>query len=269
MTQAPWLWLVAGPNGAGKTTYARSISSEVDEIVRPDLLAIELSAEDPDRVALQAGRLAIARIKSLLQQKRSFAVETTLSGKFHLDTAKKAKSAGWNVGIVYIGLTSPTVAIARVRLRKLGGGHNVPAADVRRRYRRSLVNLNECFWDCGQACSAGQLFFANADETVVGDKSRAGNFQATPSAKVAGPGVGSDTEASIEEVARRGGSPIPARYLLLIGASVHDCWVIMKGSAETLIWPRKGQSSAMIITITSASVAATTAVIAMCRPKLS
>jgi len=145
MTQAPWLWLVAGPNGAGKTTYARSISSEVDEIVRPDLLAIELSAEDPDRVALQAGRLAIARIKSLLQQKRSFAVETTLSGKFHLDTAKKAKSAGWNVGIVYIGLTSPTVAIARVRLRKLGGGHDVPPADVRRRYRRSLVNLANVF----------------------------------------------------------------------------------------------------------------------------
>ena len=145
MTQAPWLWLVAGPNGAGKTTYARSISSEVDEIVRPDLLAIELSAEDPDRVALRAGRLAIARIKSLLQQKRSFAVETTLSGKFHLDTAKKAKSAGWNVGIVYIGLTSPTVAIARVRLRKLGGGHNVPPADVRRRYRRSLVNLANVF----------------------------------------------------------------------------------------------------------------------------
>ena len=145
MTQAPWFWLVAGPNGAGKTTYARSISSEVDEIVRPDLLAIELSPEDPDRVALRAGRLAIARIKSLLEQKRSFAVETTLSGKFHFDAAKRAKSAGWNVGIVYIGLTSPTVAIARVHLRKLGGGHNVPPADVRRRYHRSLVNLASVF----------------------------------------------------------------------------------------------------------------------------
>src|SRR5271156_2291759 len=209
MTQTPWIWLIAGPNGSGKSTYAPNLSSEVDEIVRPDEIAFELSPKDPDRVALRAGRRAIGRIESLLEQKRSFAVETTLSGKFHLDAAKRAKSAGWNVGIVYIGLTSPTVAIARVRLRKLGGGHNVPAADVRRRYRRSLVNLNECFWDCGQACSAGQLFFANADETVVGDKSRAGNFQATPSAKVAGPGVGSNPKTSIEEVARRGGSPIP------------------------------------------------------------
>jgi predicted ABC-type ATPase len=141
MTQIPWLWLVAGPNGAGKTTYARSLSSEVEELVRPDLLALQLSPEDPERFALKAGRLAIARIESLLKQKRSFAVETTLSGRFHLDVAKRAKSEGWNVGIVYIGLRTPKIAIERVRLRKLAGGHNVPQSDVRRRYRRSLVNL--------------------------------------------------------------------------------------------------------------------------------
>ncbi len=145
MTQTPWIWLIAGPNGSGKSTYAPNLSSEVDEIVRPDEIAFELSPKDPDRVALRAGRRAIGRIESLLEQKRSFAVETTLSGKFHLDAAKRAKSAGWNVGIVYIGLTSPTVAIARVRLRKLGGGHDVPPADVRRRYRRSLVNLANVF----------------------------------------------------------------------------------------------------------------------------
>jgi predicted ABC-type ATPase len=72
------LWLIAGPNGAGKTTYARSFSSEIEELVRPDLLAIQLSPENPERAALKAGRLAIDRIKSLLQKKQSFAVETTL-----------------------------------------------------------------------------------------------------------------------------------------------------------------------------------------------
>ena len=141
MTQSPWLWLIAGPNGAGKTTYARSLSSEIGELVRPDLLALQLSPENPERVALKAGRLAIDRIKSLLQQKRSFAVETTLSGRFHLDIVKSAKSDRWNVGIVYIGLKTPTIAIERVRLRKLTGAHSVPPEDIRRRYRRSLVNL--------------------------------------------------------------------------------------------------------------------------------
>jgi predicted ABC-type ATPase len=141
MTQSPWFWLIAGPNGAGKTTYARSLSSEIGELVRPDLIALQLSPENPERVALKAGRLAIDRIKSLLQQKRSFAVETTLSGRFHLDAVKSAKSDGWNVGIVYIGLKTQTIAIERVRLRKLTGGHSVPTDDIRRRYRRSLVNL--------------------------------------------------------------------------------------------------------------------------------
>jgi predicted ABC-type ATPase len=141
MTRGPWLWLVAGPNGAGKTTYARSLSSEVDELVRPDLIALQLSPEHPEHVALKAGRLAIARIESLLEQKRSFAVETTLSGRLHLDIVKRAKSGGWSVGIVYIGLKTPSIAIERVRLRKLTGGHNVPPPDIRRRFRRSLVNL--------------------------------------------------------------------------------------------------------------------------------
>jgi predicted ABC-type ATPase len=141
MTQGPWLWLVAGPNGAGKSTYAPNLSSEVEEIVRPDLIALQLSPEHPEDAALRAGRLAIARIKSLLEQKRSFAVETTLSGRFHLDVVKEAKSGGWNVGIVYIVLKAPTIAIARVRLRKLTGGHDVPAPDIRRRFRRSLANL--------------------------------------------------------------------------------------------------------------------------------
>src|ERR1700685_3345226 len=141
MTQSPWLWLIAGPNGSGKSTYASNLSSEVEEIVRPDELAYELSAEKPESVALKAGRLAINRIESLLEEKRSFAIETTLAGRFHLDAAQRAKSDGWNVGIVYIGLTSPKIAIKRVFLRKLRRGHYVPPADVRRRYRRSLVNL--------------------------------------------------------------------------------------------------------------------------------
>ncbi len=141
MTQSPWLWLIAGPNGAGKSTYAPNLSSEVDEIIRPDELANQISPGDPDSAAMRAGRLAIKRIEDLLEQKRSFAIETTLSGRFHLEAARRAKSSGWNFGIVYIGLRSPAIAIARVRLRKLRGGHNVPRADVHRRYRRSLVNL--------------------------------------------------------------------------------------------------------------------------------
>lgn len=141
MTESPWLWLIAGPNGAGKSTYAEDFFSDVEEIVRPDELATGLLATAPEKVAVKAGRLALIRISALLEQRRTFAVETTLSGRFQPNLVRRALGAGWKVGIVYIGLRDPDLAVARVRLRNLMGGHNVPAADVRRRYSRSLRNL--------------------------------------------------------------------------------------------------------------------------------
>jgi predicted ABC-type ATPase len=59
----------------------------------------------------------------------------------HLRIVGDAIKQGWSVGIIYIGLRSPELAIERVHLRHLRGGHNVPPADVRRRYERSLKNL--------------------------------------------------------------------------------------------------------------------------------
>jgi len=141
MTISPWLWLIAGPNGAGKSTFAPTLSSVVDEIVRPDELAVNLSSDNPESVALEAGRKAIARIWSLLEQRRPFAIETTLAGRMHLRVAESAIKQGWSVGIIYIGLRSPELAIERVHLRHLRGGHNVPSVDVRRRYDRSLKNF--------------------------------------------------------------------------------------------------------------------------------
>jgi predicted ABC-type ATPase len=141
MTDSPWMWLLSGPNGAGKSTFAPNLSSAVEEIVRPDELAYGLSPSAPERAAVQSARLAISRIRSLLKEHRSFAVETTLSGRFHIEMAVRARATGWKVGVMYIGLRSPNLAVERVRLRHLMGGHNVPSADVRRRYSRSLNNL--------------------------------------------------------------------------------------------------------------------------------
>lgn len=77
----------------------------------------------------------------LLRARRSFAVETTLSGHLHLQDVNRAKSEGWDVGMVYVGLRSPRLALERVHQRTLSGGHDVPEHDIRRRYERSLVNL--------------------------------------------------------------------------------------------------------------------------------
>jgi predicted ABC-type ATPase len=77
-----------------------------------------------------------------LSERASFAVETTLAGKGHLDLLAKAKSLGYEVRLVYICLDTPELSLKRVRNRVLRGGHSVPDADVRRRYERSLANIS-------------------------------------------------------------------------------------------------------------------------------
>lgn len=147
MSLTPWLWLLAGPNGAGKSTFAPNLSANIEEVIGPDAIANELLPTAPEKAALEAGRQAIRRMRQLLRERQSFAVETTLSGRRDLQVVKQAKSAGWNVGLIYIGLGSPDLAIERVRQRKLAGGHSVPPADIRRRYERSLKNLATAFDD--------------------------------------------------------------------------------------------------------------------------
>jgi predicted ABC-type ATPase len=48
---------------------------------------------------------------------------------------------GFEVVLIYIGTESVEINLARIANRVLGGGHNVPELDGRRRYLRSLQNL--------------------------------------------------------------------------------------------------------------------------------
>jgi len=139
MNVEPWLWLLAGPNGAGKSTYAPNLP--VQEIINPDDIAREFKPDAPEKAALSAGREAIRRMLDMVERRQSFAVETTLSGQVHVQVVTRAKSDNWSVGLIYVGLRSSDLAIERVHQRTLSGGHDVPAADVRRRYERSLRNL--------------------------------------------------------------------------------------------------------------------------------
>jgi predicted ABC-type ATPase len=52
-----------------------------------------------------------------------------------------ARSLGYDVTLYYIGLSSPEIAMDRVRRRVEHGGHDVPEPDVRRRFVRSLAEL--------------------------------------------------------------------------------------------------------------------------------
>ncbi len=64
----PSLYIIGGPNGAGKTTVALSLLPNllgIFEYVNADAIAAGLSPLNPKSMAIQAGRLMLARIKQL------------------------------------------------------------------------------------------------------------------------------------------------------------------------------------------------------------
>jgi predicted ABC-type ATPase len=93
--------------------------------------------------AVQAARLLLAQIDKCFSTRETFALESTLSGKTYIRLFKRARELGFEIELHYLWLSSPAQAIARVRQRVQQGGHHVPAADIRRRFKRSLILLLE------------------------------------------------------------------------------------------------------------------------------
>jgi predicted ABC-type ATPase len=137
----PTLTVIAGPNGSGKSTLTRSVDFEGrDRLLDPDTIARGLNPLNPSAAAIAAGREVLKRTADYLNRGVSFAVETTLSSRGRVGLIRKAKSRGYEIHLVFIGLDSPERCITRIRNRAARGGHFIPDADVRRRYARSAAN---------------------------------------------------------------------------------------------------------------------------------
>ncbi|HYG40637.1 MAG TPA: hypothetical protein VD908_18555 [Cytophagales bacterium] len=88
------LYIIAGCNGAGKTTASYTILPEIldcKEFVNADEIAKGLSPFQPEKAGIEAGRVMLNRIKSLLELGENFAFETTLSTKSYVSFLKQAK----------------------------------------------------------------------------------------------------------------------------------------------------------------------------------
>lgn len=136
--------IVAGPNGAGKTTLARELlatSSILYEFINADEIAKGLAPKHPESMALTASKLMIKRLKGLLEENKSFAFETTLSGTNYLAHLKNAKSKGYEIILFFLWLENHEQAVKRVAQRVKQGGHNIPEETIIRRYYIGLKNL--------------------------------------------------------------------------------------------------------------------------------
>lgn len=140
----PKLFIISGCNGAGKTTASYTILPEMlncNEFVNADEIAKGLSPFTPEKAAISAGRIMIERVKELLHSGKDFAIETTLATRTHMNVIRDAQSRGYTVTLLYFWLNMPSLAVERVRLRVLSGGHNVSEDKIRRRYDMGIKNL--------------------------------------------------------------------------------------------------------------------------------
>jgi predicted ABC-type ATPase len=144
----PNLYIIAGCNGAGKTTASFTVLPEIldcKEFINADEIAKGLSPFQPEKVAIQSGRIMLKRIDELLTSKADFAFETTLSSKSYVNTVKEAQENGYNVTLIYFWLNSVDLAKERVKVRVTEGGHNIPTEVIERRYKLGLENLFKLF----------------------------------------------------------------------------------------------------------------------------
>jgi len=141
---SPLVVVIAGPNGAGKSTIAPRLlqgALAVTEFVNADTIAQGLSAFRPEMVAVAAGRVMLARLRSLARRRASFAFETTLASRTFAPWLTSLRTSGYRAHLVFLSVASPELAVARVRERVRGGGHAVPEAVVRRRFAAGLRNF--------------------------------------------------------------------------------------------------------------------------------
>jgi predicted ABC-type ATPase len=157
----PTLTVVAGPNGSGKSTLTKwnRESFQTVAVLDPDAVARSMQAASGNAggSAIDAGRAVLSMADELLTTGRSFVVETTLSGNTYTRMMQQAKNLGYSLVLLFVGTESVEINLVRVRNRVIKGGHDVPEEDQRRRYARSMRNM--------------QVAFALADEATLYDNS--------------------------------------------------------------------------------------------------
>jgi predicted ABC-type ATPase len=145
----PSVIIIAGPNGAGKTSFARKL---LPLLARPyvflnfDEWSRNLSVgPSPVRSEFDAGKLMLARMTALIGEREDLIIETTLSSRHYAQRILEWRDKGYVVGLVYLRLPSVDVSFERVKRRVAAGGHGIPEDLVRRRFEKSLRNLETLY----------------------------------------------------------------------------------------------------------------------------
>jgi len=142
----PILYVLAGVNGSGKSSIGgAAIQQRGVEYYNPDTAARKLLTRNPNMTQTiangHAWTLGKEMLENAIQRKQTYAFETTLGGNTISRLLIEAAKAGLKVKIWYAGLESVELNLARVKARVKYGGHDIPEAEIRKRWNNSRRNL--------------------------------------------------------------------------------------------------------------------------------
>lgn len=161
----PLAFIIAGHNGSGKSTlWYRELSSWLQSpMINADRITLSVLPPPtgrPPRIPDWAVRLRDEHVgwqrlsqqgardmtRSALKERFSFAFETVFShweplpnGRFRskVDDIRRMQRAGFCVVLLFVGLASVSLSVARVRQRRSEGGHDVPIERLISRFART------------------------------------------------------------------------------------------------------------------------------------
>lgn len=138
----PEIVVFAGPNGSGKSTITELLKPNYD-YVNADEIKKHIKCSD-----IEAAKLAEEQRETLLNENKNFCFETVLSTDRNLKLLKRAKDKGYFIKCFYILTADPAINVARVKLRVLSGGHDVPEDKIISRYDKALNLIPELVSVC-------------------------------------------------------------------------------------------------------------------------
>lgn len=154
--------IIAGPNGSGKTTVGVELIKGYGlPFLNADDIAYGLTTNGLiEKVRIKAGKIFLKSIEEYTNKSESFAVETTLAGKYISRVIESLKKNNYRIILNYIFVDNPEVAINRIKIRVHKGGHSILNEDVIRRFSRSKGN----FWNIYKNMVDNWKLFYNGED---------------------------------------------------------------------------------------------------------
>ena len=171
MTPDKKILVIAGPNGAGKTTFATEfLPNEADcpIFVNADLIAARaesFSFQPGCRPGSQSWMLR--QIDEHARQERSFAFETTLSGRSYARRIRRWRADGYRVKLFFLRLPTPEAAIARVAQTRVGGRPRRARAGDSAAISCGFAQLRACLLRSGRCLGRVRQFGRSAPKLLA------------------------------------------------------------------------------------------------------